>query len=224
MEHKETTEAKEPKRLTFDLSEIADVFQLVKQGSCEHLTEWLDADGTLAADELSLFDSIYADIVEDGDYWNEEELKMQAVAFLMHLAHLKEKGLIKIFYERPLSAVLNGYRLSVVTDCMVAAPRPFNSPRNPYFFLQEFKRGKGEKTDPEAQMLVAMLIAQHSNADQKPLYGGYLVGSTWVFTTLYERNYCVSRKFDLLDRTDLLQVVFMLRKLKTLILNGLKKQ
>jgi hypothetical protein len=53
---------------------------------------------------------------------------------------------------------------------------PFNTPDSPYFFLQEFKKKRGENRndkpfDPEAQMLKAMLIAQNLNNDGKIIYG-----------------------------------------------------
>jgi hypothetical protein len=115
-----------------------------------------------------------------------------------------------------LSAEVNGHRLSVITDCMVATPLK-SQPTKPYFFLQEFKKAKGEKKDPEAQMLTAMLIAQHQNEDNQPIYGGYMIGTGWHFATLIEKDYCVSEKFETTKKEDLRQVIFILRKLKDLI-------
>ena len=60
-----------------------------------------------------------------------------------------------------------------------------NSPKSPYFFLQAFKKAKGEKNDPEGQMLQAMLIAQEKNNNQKPVYDGFLIGPNWRFATLH---------------------------------------
>jgi hypothetical protein len=167
---------------------------------------------------MYLFEKVYREIEEDGDYWNEEELKIKAIGLLFFLADIDVKEKLKVFYERPLSTEKNGYRLSVITDCMVATPLLFNSPNVPYFFLQEFKKGKGEKKDPEAQMLIAMLIAQHLNQDNKPVYGGFLVGTDWRFATLIDNNYCLSAKFDASQKTELLQIIFILRKLKDLII------
>lgn len=213
-----------PKKLGFDLSQLAEAFDIQRQRSCEHLTEWLEARYEFSIEEIHVLDKVYAEIADDGDYWNEEELKIKAVGLLFFLADIAVKNQIKVFYERPLSDVVNGYQLSVITNCMVATPIAFNTPRHPYFFLQDgpplrFKKGKGEKRDPEAQMLMAMLIAQHKNADNQPIYGGYLVGANWRFTTLSDNHYCVSRQYDASNRSDLLQIVFALRHLKALILN-----
>jgi hypothetical protein len=205
-------------KLGYDLSIIAEVFGIVRTTNCEVLQDWISATYTLTKEENNMLDKIYDEIAEDGDYWNEEELKIKAVGLLFFLADITVKNKIKVFYERPLAAVIKGYSVSVVVDCMVATPMIFNSPKLPYFFLQEFKKGKGEKKDPEAQMLSAMLIAQEKNKDDKPIFGGYLVGSNWRYATLVGQNYCLSRQFDATNKSDLLQIVCVLRKLKDLIL------
>jgi hypothetical protein len=68
-------------------------------------------------------------------------------------------------------------------------------------------------------MLSAMILAQDLNNDQKPMYGCWLQGKFWNFTTLIGRDYCVSKTYDATDMEDLHQIVFILRKLKDLILN-----
>ena len=67
-------------------------------------------------------------------------------------------------------------------------------------------------------MLVSMIMAQEMNQDGYPLYGCWLQGKNWYFTVLNGVEYCVSRQFDATQERDLLQIVFILRKLKQLIL------
>lgn len=67
-------------------------------------------------------------------------------------------------------------------------------------------------------MMVAMLIAQEKNQDNYPMYGGYLVGRNWIFTTLLGNNYCVSRQFDATKRADICQIIFNLRQIKAIVL------
>ena len=135
------------------------------------------------------------------------------------IAKIDTEDKIKVFYERPLSATINNFNLAVIADCLVATPLKFNTPKKPYFFLQEYKKGRGEAKDPEAQMLLAMLIAQEKNQDNLPLYGSYVIGSNCYFSTLIGRDYCSSRLFDAAQKEDLLQIIYTLRKLKDLILN-----
>jgi hypothetical protein len=102
---------------------------------------------------------------------------------------------------------------------MVASYNEGGEPVCPYFFLQEFKQKQlWGKTDPQGQMLAAMLLAQDKNADGKHLYGCFVKENNWHFTSLLGLDYCVSRQYDSTQKHDLLQIVFILRKLKELIL------
>lgn len=208
-----------PKKLPYDLGLLAEAFNLNVSAGCSILEQWLDATYTLTDFELANLNYLYEQVREDGKYWNEEELKIRFIGGLFAIAQIDVQDKIKVFYERPLSATINNYHLAVVADCLVATPLKFNTPKKPYFFLQEYKKGRGEAKDPEAQMLMAMLIAQEKNADNHPLYGSYVIGSTCYFCTLHHQDYCSSRLYDASDREDLTRIVFILRHLKTLILN-----
>ncbi|MDZ7896708.1 MAG: hypothetical protein U5N85_01580 [Arcicella sp.] len=207
------------KRDSFGLSQLAKNFHIEVVNKCTTLDEWLSAVYELNPTETELLNTIFEKVQADGNYWNEEELKIQLIGFLFFIANIDTKNKIKVFYERPLAAEVESYNLSVVVDCLVATPLPFHTPENPYFFLQEYKRGRGDDKDPEAQMLTAMLIAQELNKDDKPIFGSYLFGSRWKFCTLVGKDYCQSPEFDADKYPDLLQIVFVLRKLKELILN-----
>ncbi len=202
----------------YDLSLIVKTFDIQVARHSDLLTEWLSAQYELDTVEQANFDALFADAEEDGGYWNEEELKINFVGAAFRLAKVNVKNRIKVFYERPLSAAVGEHTLSVIADCLVAVPLPFNTPSNPYFFLQEFKKRKGDKHDPEAQMLTAMLIAQEINQDGKPVFGGYLIGQNWNFAILDGRTYCQSRQYDAARRDELLQIIFTLRKLRELLL------
>ena len=215
----EKKESKEVKNFGYDLSLIIKTFGVKVTKTNPILTDWLLANYELNPFEQTNFDELYADAEEDGGYWNEEELKINFIGAAFRLAKINTKDRIKVFYERPLAGMVKGHSLSVVTDCLVATPLPFNTPDHPYFFLQEFKKRKGDKNDPEAQMLVAMLIAQEINKDDKPLFGGYLIGQNWNFTLFHNNTYCQSRQYDSTRREDLLHIIFIIRKLKELILN-----
>lgn len=223
------TLAMSTQRFLHDLGLLAETFQLQIIPESDHLTEWLSAHFELDTVEQALFESVYADARIDAGYWNEEELKIQMVGMLFRIANINEPDRIKVFYERPLSATVDGHALAVITDCLVATPLPFSTPRKPYFFLQDgpssrFKKKRGEKRDrnvgpPEAQMLTAMLIAREQNQDNYPLYGGYLIGSIWNFSVLDGKKYSSSRQYDATNRDDLMQIIYVLWMLKTLVLS-----
>ncbi|TAE23376.1 MAG: hypothetical protein EAZ91_22180 [Cytophagales bacterium] len=209
----------DPDRIGYDPADVSVAFGLTVNKNCTLLQDWLNTSSELSVFEQSLFDLLHKDALEDGGYLNEEELKIKVIGTLFRIADVEVKEKIKVFYERPLSATVRGRKVAVITDCLLATPLPFNKPTHPYFFLQEFKKKRGEKNDPEGQLMTAMLIAQEKNADGRPLYGGYLFGTVWNFATLVGNDYCVSREYNITRRDDLLQMVFIIRKLKELILN-----
>lgn len=215
----ENKEIKDVRNFGYDLSLIIKTFGIDVTEPNAILNDWLESHYELNDFEQMLFDELYDDAKEDGGYWNEEELKINFVGAAFRLAKINTKKRIKVFYERPLSGIVKNLSLAVIADCLVATPLPFNTPDHPYFFLQEFRKRKGDKNDSEAQMLIAMLIAQEINKDDKPIYGGYLIGQNWNFTLFHNNTYCQSRQYDSTRRDDLRHIIFIIRKLKELILN-----
>ena len=204
------------KKIGFDILAISEAFNIVKQKECTHLKAWTSATYEFNNSEQQIMDSVHADISETIEAMNEEEIKARMIGLLFYVAHIDIPEKLRVFYERPISAIIGEYSLNVITDCLVAVPK-FNLPSRPYFFLQEFKKAKGEKKDPEAQMLTAMIIAQQLNQNDKPVYGSYLIGSNWRFATLIGTDYCISRKFDAENKSDLMQIAYILRKIKDFI-------
>jgi hypothetical protein len=203
----------------YDIYEVIDTFDIDKNFSCQILKDWLDTSGSLSAFEDELIEKVRLKLERKWDEWNEEELKMNFISFVLFVAQIEEPKLISTFYERKLSGDVDNVSISLVVDCMLASPTKSGQPKSPYFFLQEFKRSLGDSHDPEGQMLAAMILAQELNQDNKPLYGCWLQGRIWHFTVLNGSEYCVSHPLDASSSEDLHQIVFILRKLKELILN-----
>jgi hypothetical protein len=204
----------------FKETAMLNTFDIKRVTHCEKLKEWLNATTILTDFENMVLDLALQRFEDLGIGWNEEELKMHFISDIFKVANPNIPKVCKTFFERPLEGVVNNYLMHVVTDCMIAAPRSGGDPDKPYFFLQEFKQAQNYgKTDPQGQMLAAMLLAQNQNADGKHLYGCFVKENNWRFTTLLGLDYCVSRQFDATQKHDLLQIVYILRKLKDLILN-----
>ncbi len=144
---------------------------------------------------------------------------MRFLSVILQIAKPEEKQKIKTFFERNIRADYESYEISVDVDLMLASVKGLNTPKTPYFFLQELKKGKKATNDPEAQMLAAMLAAQIQNQDSKPVFGGYVVGRLWFFAILEGRNYSLSSAFDITQQPDIEQVICCLRKLKELVLS-----
>lgn len=206
-------------KLQLDTDILLSTFQLSKFTGSTALDHWLSCTGELTNLQKELLEVVFKKSINRMGGWNEEELKMKLISFIFLIADFEEDGKIATFYERSMAATIENHRLSVKCDCLIARPLGFNTPKTPYFFLQEFKRGKGDSYDPEGQMLAAMLIAQFKNADNKPIYGAWLTGGIWYFTLLEGQNYYMSKSYDATQKAELLQIIFILRKLKELIIN-----
>jgi hypothetical protein len=205
-------------KIKIDTDELIDAFGLQIGVDCAILEKWLSSTFLLSETMTSALEKLRVRIHKEDSAWNEEELKMRFLAFLFDYADLEVPKKIKLFYERPLSAVIDGYTVNVKCDCLLATPKGIGTPRNPYFFLQEFKKRKKNDDDAEGQMLAAMLVAQKINDNQQPIYGAFLQGRIWQFATLHDKNYCVSDIFDAAKTTDLHQIFFALLHLKEIIL------
>lgn len=209
------------KKIKFDIEDVLDAFSLERNvGDCEKLNSLLKVDITQNIENGVFLEQKRQLLRTEGDFWNEEELKMKFLSHVFEIVSLEVPNKVKTFYERPLSDIIDGYKLSVICDMLIASPLGIGKPKKPFFFLQEFKKSKNA-TDAEGQVLTAMLIAQHQNKNGKPIYGCWLQGKMWNFCTLHEKKFCISRSYDASEESDLHLIVLILKQLKTIILNEL---
>lgn len=127
-----------------------------------------------------------------GDDWNEVELENKVISPIIVFSDIDNKQ-FTYFLERPLAITLGEYALSGRVDGMVATG--FRNPKKPYFCMAEYKRATDPDGDPRGQALIAMLTAQHLNDNQKPIYGCYIVGRSWYFMALVEKEYAISNVY-----------------------------
>ena len=205
------------KKRKYDLDYVLDHFGLEMPKVCSYLSKWIDVSVPNDYKLPLLLEKKRERLEVQGSLWNEEELKMHFISSLFDYADLEDPKRILLFYERPLSARVKDTDVSVICDALLASPLGLSTPKKPYFFLQEFKKGKKSQEDAEGQMLIAMLIAQELNNDDRPVYGCYLQGKFWNFTTLSHKYYCCSKTFDASQIDDLILIVHILKNLKTVI-------
>lgn len=205
----------------YDVNEVIDRFDIDKIFDCKILKNWLDqADGVLKPFQEEMLEEARKHLLIRWDEWNEEELKINFISIVLFAAQLDEPKRINTYFERRLIGKVKDKPISVKVDCMLATPMKSGRPKSPYFFLQEYKRTKGDDHDPEGQMLAAMILAQELNSDAKPIYGSWVQGANWRFTVLQGTEYCVSKTYDATDAIELSQIVFILKRLKLLILDN----
>jgi hypothetical protein len=146
--------------------------------------------------------------------WNEDELKMQFIAPLLLLVNYYSDNFTP-FSQRNISATIHNWELQGRVDWMLAHGK--QTPRKPHFFLHEYKREIQQDGDPQGQLLAEMLVAQHLNQDNLPIYGAYVVGKDWNFMLLKESYYAVSRPYQANEDHDLDTIFKTLKEVKNIL-------
>jgi hypothetical protein len=196
----------------FGLNRINEVYTPLMQ-------EWLDCTTTLMDDEQMLFDRIQKRAKKKIDGWQEEELKMKFIAFVLELARLDDSDVYSTYLETTIEATVEGNFLKTKTDFMVAKGI-LDLPETPYFHFQEWKKHRDPNGDPVGQLLEAFLIAQEKNQianSPKPLYGCTITGKYWEFFIMENKTYCISKSYDATEKEQLLQIIAILRKFKEIL-------
>jgi hypothetical protein len=208
-----TKKAKAFKVWTSD--EVEKEFNIERVYQLDLMDEWLKKDRTTPVEWLPFFTRIKDELAKKVEYLNEEELKVHYLVPILDLINFDDFGRYRTFLGRQLSAEKNGFSLNGEVDFMVATGKL--SPEKPFFFLHEYKQELKRDNDPKGQLLIAMLVAQTLNKDEKPIYGCYIVGRL-VFLVIYTGDkYCVSKAFDMTG-DDIYDLVVVLQKSKEMII------
>jgi hypothetical protein len=184
------------------------------------MAEWLTVEyPNFTNSESETFEKIYQKAVEKIGGWSEEDLKMKFISFVLDLGNLTDDNNIVTFFDKQLKGVVEGISLSVKSDFMLAKGF-MNIYQTPYFHFQEYKPQINPSGEPMAQLLEAFLIAQEQNSQsgiQIPLYGCEIIGKQWCFVTMEQKQYCISSIYDCTNREELLQIIAILRKFKSIL-------
>ena len=132
----------------------------------------------------------------EGDSWNEVELENKLISPVIVFSGIENEQ-FSYFLERDLSATIGEYELTGRVDGMIATG--LRNPKVPYFCLNEYKRQTDPNGNPQGQALIAMLVAQKLNNNEKPIFGCYVIGRIWYFMALVGKEYAISKDFSCVD-------------------------
>jgi hypothetical protein len=180
------------------------------------LEEWLDVENNLLDSEKTILEGLSQELAKNVAFWNEEELKVFFLAFIIKMADYHNQKNYRPFLDREISGIVEGTKLTTKADLMISKGLG-DVYSAPYFCFHEFKRKKNAD-DPVAQVLVAMLIAQEQNKNDKPIYGCYVMGSAWYFMVMQGKTYCETTvPFTATDPNQLQKILLILRKFKVIL-------
>lgn len=178
------------------------------------LDDWLAAQTEFNAIERQQIEKVRKRILQFADYWNEDELKLQAISIILDIVDYQIAD-YNIFSQRYLSSKINDIEIGGRVDFMLAKGR--QKPITPYFFIHEYKQERKGTSDPKGQLLAELAVAQVCNDYKFPMYGCYIVGRNWFFMILKDKEYAVSNAFNASDE-DIYKIIAILRKIKDYIL------
>jgi len=203
--------------------ELIEVFQLkrIKDHQTPLLKEWLDVPNPIFDKvEQEIFDKNFIKVLNSIEGWSEEDLKMKFISHILELGYMVDDDKVLTYFDKMISATVQGTYLSVKTDFMMAKGI-LDVFRTPYFHFQEYKPNKNPTGDSMAQLLEAFLITQEMNKNNNPLYGIEIIGKQWTFVVMQAKEYCLSPTYICTDREDLLKIVSILRKFKEILYSKL---
>ncbi|HAI70692.1 MAG TPA: hypothetical protein DCM38_14805 [Gammaproteobacteria bacterium] len=194
--------------------QIETEFHLKKALKNKILQDWLTNIPTVSAKEKERLEQLSQKLLNHVHDWNEEELKVYFIAFLLDFIDFYQAS-YRPFMERDLSVEYEkGKRLWGNADFLVASGT--QTPKEPFFFIHEYKKQLDTSNDPLGQLLAEMVAAQKLNLSNHPIYGAYVIGRHWYFVILDETTYAESLAYDA-TKEDIIEIVSILRQTKTII-------
>ncbi len=193
---------------TFGLEEVLEHSELQK---------WIEKSATqeVETEEIYILQRIQKGLVQHGNLWNEAELKEYFIGPVLTFIDFNSKT-FHSFCERLISAVIGEHDISGKPDNLVAKGRW--EPETPYFCLHEYKKETDPDGDAIGQVLVAMLVAQTLNQNEKTIYGVCIKGKVWYFLILNNKQYSVSKLYNATDE-EIFDIFKILKALKEIILS-----
>jgi hypothetical protein len=201
---------------SWEYEEVESQFDLKRIKNLSYLTDWLNVPINVKESIKPLLNIIQERLIDNADAWNEDELKMFFIAPLLSQMPLEIDD-FKPFTQRTLSAYFPEYDLEVSGKVEFLIARGKQRPKQPYFFLHEYKQERRRENDPLGQLLISMVAARQNNEKKTPLYGCYVVGRDWFFVVLDKQEYAVSLACDATKTHELNQIVAMLSAMPTII-------
>lgn len=215
---------------------VADAFSLKQELNIEgYLTDWLKNSETveITNQEQERLIQLSQKLKLFVRGWNEQELREK---FIMQVVQMVDFDLydheIVSFAEREMKVIYNNSTIQGKVEWMVA--KGLHKPKQPFFFIHEYKKEKDASNDPLGQLLVTLCSAQILNNEKLqptlfnpnpvliediPLYGTYIIGRLWFFVRLKDSRYFVSKAYNAEEMEDLEFIFKMLKAQKQMIVD-----
>jgi hypothetical protein len=201
---------------TWEYEEVENTFGMKRVKNLPILVDWINSPSQISDSTKILLPIIQERLIDNVDAWNEDELKMFFIAPLLSQMPMEIDD-FKPFTQRTISAKFPELDLEVSGKVEFVIARGKQRPKQPYFFLHEYKQERRRENDPLGQLLISMVAARQNNEKKTPLFGCFVVGRDWFFVVLEEQTYSVSLACDATKNHELYQIVATLSAMPDII-------
>jgi hypothetical protein len=201
---------------TWEYEEVENTFGMKRVKNPPILVDWINSPSQISDSTKILLPIIQERLIDNVEAWNEDELKMFFIAPLLSQMPMEIDD-FKPFTQRTISAKFPELDLEVSGKVEFVIARGKQRPKQPYFFLHEYKQERRRENDPLGQLLISMVAARQNNEKKTPLFGCFVVGRDWFFVVLEEQTYSVSLACDATKNHELYQIVAMLSAMPDII-------
>ena len=206
------------KKVTFescDKTFMGNTFGFYQVDEIPELTAWINSKVPITNFEKELVFTLHQNTSYRINDWNEEGLKINFIAPLLAFINYNTDK-YTAFADEKMEVEVGDYLLTGKLDWFVA--KGFYKPETNIFFLQEYKRGKGNISDPDGQLLAEMLASRTlNNQDNEVMYGVVVIGRSWYFVVLKGREYAMSNFYDSMNTEKLIEIFEILKASKKII-------
>lgn len=202
----------------WETEEVERTFGITQKDTLPEMDTWLAYQTTFPAKITERVEDLRLRHKKMATYWTEEDIKVFFIIPVIDAVEFYVPDVYRTFMEASLQADLTDVHNKVHTlkgrvEMVVATGK--QRPQIPFFFLNEYKPQIKAQSDPQGQLLIAMLVAQaKNNGLNLPIYGLYNIGQLWFFVFLAGKEYTISKAFDATDSIDLAQILCMLQFVK----------
>ncbi|MCI5127662.1 MAG: hypothetical protein D3907_03985 [Candidatus Electrothrix sp. AUS3] len=188
--------------------ELRKAVRIKQNFSKDVFSSWFSSQPALKEDDIHFLTELLKKEFNFIRIYNEVDLKVKFIAPILNRIDFRDLAReIRDFYEEKITYKTDQFIFTGTTDFLISKGLEYSE--KPYFFIQEFKRGK-ESSYPEAQLL-SELIAGIELSDCTAMKGAYIVGAIWNFVIvekLAEHTYrfFVSVNFDSTKLDDLMGI------------------
>ena len=195
------------------IEDVEETFHVVLHKYDDQLQDWMASHIPPSPEEHEQLGRLQEKLLDHVWDWNEEELKVYFIIPLLNVINFEQTE-YQPFLNRELSVEYHHDTVGGTVDFMVASGK--RSPKNPYFFIHEYKKEHDASNDPLGQLMIAMVTAQLLNNDGHPVYGAYVMGRYWHFVILVGQHYAVHTGLNA-AADEILQIFSVLKKTKELL-------